>query len=196
MMVTTRFTMQVLRIPRHLRLVTTQSPHRLGTLLATTNWFLTLGQQRLWHHLLPPPMITMRFMMQVLGIPWQLRLVTTRKRHKPGTLLAPTPLLRLVIIAIFLSCLWFLTPLSDLVYAGMWFAPSLTRFRQISADTSWQALVTNWAQYEMLSPPDGVSSSLSCLLFCFMSGAEVAHSVTPRGGSMVAQAKAAYWPDS
>src|SRR5882757_4434815 len=131
-----------------------------------------------------------------MRIPRHLRLVTTRRLDRMAMLLAAMPLLRPVIVAISLSCLWLLLTPSDLIYADMWFAPSLTRFRQISADSSWQVLVTKWAQYEILSPPDGVSSSLSCFLFCFMSGTEVAHSVTSRGSPMVDQAKAAYWVDS
>ncbi|KAH9955191.1 hypothetical protein BGW80DRAFT_1566314 [Lactifluus volemus] len=48
-----------------------------------------------------------------------------------------------------------LDPPADSFYANQWFAPWLAHFRQVSTDASWQALVTEWAQYEALNPPDG-----------------------------------------
>jgi hypothetical protein len=50
-----------------------------------------------------------------------------------------------------------LDPPADPFYESQWFAPWLAHFRQVSTDASWQALVTEWAQYEALNPPDGVS---------------------------------------
>jgi hypothetical protein len=49
-----------------------------------------------------------------------------------------------------------------------WFAPWLKHFRSASNSASWNALLTKWAEYELLNPPDGVRSFilfviLSCL---------------------------------
>jgi len=41
--------------------------------------------------------------------------------------------------------------------ADVWFASWLGRFESISADPAWQALVSEWVQYEKLNPPAGVS---------------------------------------
>ena len=37
-----------------------------------------------------------------------------------------------------------------------WYAPWVTRFREISADVNWQALVSKWAHFEALGPLEGV----------------------------------------
>jgi hypothetical protein len=48
-------------------------------------------------------------------------------------------------------------PSDDLgAHSGAWFAPWFTHIREISADPAWQALVSEWARYEALSPPEGV----------------------------------------
>ncbi|KAI0245466.1 hypothetical protein BJV78DRAFT_1287779 [Lactifluus subvellereus] len=44
---------------------------------------------------------------------------------------------------------------ADSFYANEWFASWLAHFRKVSADVYWQALVTEWAQYEALNPLEG-----------------------------------------
>jgi hypothetical protein len=76
----------------------------------------------------------------------------------------------------------------DLSYAGTWFKPWLTHFRKVSTDVSWQALVTNWAQYEVLSPPNGVSLFVSYYYYYYYllhMDIEAAHCITTRGGPVV-----------
>jgi hypothetical protein len=80
----------------------------------------------------------------------------------------------------------------DSFYVNEWFAPWLAHFRQVSTGVSWQALVTEWVQYEALKPPDGVSFLQFCLLFCFISIAEVAHGITSGGSALVDQAQKGY----
>jgi hypothetical protein len=46
---------------------------------------------------------------------------------------------------------------TDSLYENAWFAPWLTHFQQVSPNRSWQVLVMNWAHFELLNPPDGVS---------------------------------------
>lgn len=48
-------------------------------------------------------------------------------------------------------------PTNPVPHADAWFKSWFTHFREISADATWQTLVSEWVRFEMLTPTDGVS---------------------------------------
>ena len=54
-------------------------------------------------------------------------------------------------------------------HANTWFASWVTHMRVLSADPTWQGLVSEWARYEALSPPDKVRFYHFTILFSLTS---------------------------